>query len=399
MKTDGAGGCDMKTKRIISCILAGSMLFAVSCKGGNSNGQETEVSLDNPVEQTAESEYVPLSPVDLSTATVAPIPDEIYTGEEIYVTPVITGDGRELSPSDYILTYDRNVNIGTATVTATGNGDTTLGEITATFNIITGDDICDQEENAGLIVFVDRMYVYMLGRYPTLDEMTDNVRRLRAGSRSGMEFVNMIIQSPELASRGLSNTDFVLNFYLGVLNRNADEDGLWYNVSLLENGMSRVDLVNSIIDVPDGEFDSICDNLGITLGSGHIAGVAPDINDGTPSSSFNYSVDGRNVSIARRVYQFISTNEDGQSVFDLDAMCAASGYEPAGSDGSFVYSAGVQTLTLADGSMSLTISGDEVSYYEDTVEDGEETFLVNGTDTTVTLGMIVMIEYSLESAS
>ena len=56
MKTDGAGGCDMKTKRIISCILAGSMLFAVSCKGGNSNGQETEVSIDNPVEQTAESE-------------------------------------------------------------------------------------------------------------------------------------------------------------------------------------------------------------------------------------------------------------------------------------------------------------------------------------------------------
>ena len=47
--------------------------------------------------------------------------------------------------------------------------------------------------------------------------------------------------------------------------------------------------------------------------------------------------------------------------------------------------------------MSLTISDDEVSYYEDTIQDDEELYSVNGTDTTVSIGMIVMIEYSLEN--
>ena len=159
--------------------------------------------------------------------------------------------------------------------------------------------------------------------------------------------------------------------------------------------MDRIDLANGIMDVPGGEFDNICTSLGITLGSGHITGEAPVINDGIPSSSFNYSVDGRNVTIHRRVYQFITTDEDGNSVFDLDAMCAASGYEPAG-DG-FEYANGVCELTLDGGAMSLTVSDDEVSYYEDTIQDDEEQFSVNGTDTTVTIGMIVMIEYSLEN--
>ena len=62
-----------------------------------------------------------------------------------------------------------------------------------------------------------------------------------------------------------------------------------------------------------------------------------------------------------------------------------------------MYQNGVCVLSLDGGAMSLKVSDDEVSYYEDTVEDGEELFSVNGTDTTVTIGMIVMIEYSLEN--
>ena len=168
-----------------------------------------------------------------------------------------------------------------------------------------------------------------------------------------------------------------------------------YNLTLLDGGMSRLELINGIICAEDGEYANICNSLGIGLGNGHIVGETPELDDGIPSSVFNYSVDGRNVSIHRRVYQFITTDEDGNSVFDLDAMCAASGYAPSG-DG-FVYQNGVCVLSLDGGAMSLKVSDDEVSYYEDTVEDGEELFSVNGTDTTVSIGMIVMIEYSLEN--
>ena len=77
-------------------------------------------------------------------------------------------------------------------------------------------------------------------------------------------------------------------------------------------------------------------------------------------------------------------------------MCAASGYNRTSDEG-FEYASGVCELELNGNAMSLTISDDEVSYYEDTIQDDEELYSVNGTDTTVSIGMIVMIEYSLEN--
>lgn len=386
----------MKRKVFISCVLVGTMLLSASCNGvtgGESEGTEEAV-------ETVEETETEVAPVDLGYADVEALPDEIYTGDIICPVPVITADGHELEAgTDYTLTYEQNVNIGTATIYVEGNGSSVTGSLALTFNIITGDEVCDQEENAGLISFVDRLYVHLLGRYPTLDEMTDNVRRLRSGSRSGMELVNIIIGSPEFTARELDEVAFVQAFYLGVLNRNADEDGLWYNVNLLWNGMDRLELANGIMDVPGGEFDNICTSLGIDLGNGHVTGAAPIINDGIPSSSFNYIVDGRTVTIHRRVFQFVTLDDDGNFILDLDAMLAESGYSPASDDGSFTYVNGVCTFALNDGIMTLNISEDEIAYYEDTTDDGEDVFFVNGTDTQITLGTAVMIEYSLENVS
>ena len=384
----------MKKKIIISCVLAGAMLMSSSCAAGKGSDESGAAASDEVETEVTETE---LEPADLTLAEIAPVPDQIYTGETIYVAPVVTYEGRTLVEGvDYWLdNYSNNTNVGTVTVDVIGNGETATGSQTITFNIITGNDLCDSEESAGVLAFVDRMYVYMLGRYPTLSELTDNTTRLISGSRSGIEMVNVIVQSDEYNNREMSDQDFLVNFYLGVLNRNVDDAGMSYNLTLLDGGMSRLELINGIICAEDGEYANICNSLGIGLGNGHIVGETPELDDGIPSSVFNYSVDGRNVSIHRRVYQFITTDEDGNSVFDLDAMCAASGYALSG-DG-FVYQNGVCVLSLDGGAMSLKVSDDEVSYYEDTVEDGEELFSVNGTDTTVSIGMIVMIEYSLEN--
>lgn len=383
----------MKRKVLISCVLAGTMLFAAACAAGNNDAGASE-----EVQETAEETETQAPPVDLGYADVEALPDEIYTGDAICPVPVITADGEELEAgTDFTLTYEQNVNIGTATIYVEGNGDNVLGSLALNFNIITGDEVCDAEENAGLVSFVDRLYVHLLGRYPSLSEMTDNVRRLRSGSRSGMEIVNIILGSDEFAARGLDEVGFVQAFYLGVLNRNADEDGLWYNVNLLWGGMDRLELANGIMDVPGGEFDNICSSLGIDLGNGHVTGAAPIINDGVPSSSFNYNVDGRSVTIHRRVFQFVTIDDDGNFILNLDAMLAESGYAPASDDGSFSYANGVCTFTLDGGAMSLRISDDEIAYYEDTPDDGEDVFFVNGTDTQITMGTAVMIEYSLEN--
>lgn len=376
-------------------MLIGAMLFTSACSnltdGDSGAAPEDEAGISETTETT-------LPPVDLSTITLDPIEDVIYNGDPVTVSLDITVDGRTLTEGqDYTLVYENNVNVGTATVTVVGNETSALGSVSQTFRIITGNEVCDDEENAGIVAFVYRIYVQLIGRNPSLSELTDNVVRLRSGSRSGIEAVNILLQSSEYAAQDISDSDAINLFYLGVLNREADGPGLANNLALLADGMSRVQLFNSIMSAPGGEFDSMCSSLGISLGVGSVAGAAPVINDGVPSSSFSYSVDGRNVSIHRRVFQFISASEEGPAVFDLDNMCAVSGFDVISADGSFVYGTGVYELTVSGGTMSLKVGGDEVSYYEDTVDDGEELYSINGTDTTVTLGMIVMIEYSLES--
>ena len=74
--------------------------------------------------------------IDISGATISPIPDQTYTGEAL--TPAVTvtlPDGTVLVPdTDYTVAYGNNTNKGTATVTVTGNGNY-AGTLNGTFEI------------------------------------------------------------------------------------------------------------------------------------------------------------------------------------------------------------------------------------------------------------------------
>ena len=72
----------------------------------------------------------------IKKAKVAPIPEEIYTGEDIEPLPYLTDqDGRELKRDiDYTLKYSNNRNAGTAKITITGKGRYT-GVMTKSFKI------------------------------------------------------------------------------------------------------------------------------------------------------------------------------------------------------------------------------------------------------------------------
>ena len=73
----------------------------------------------------------------LSKATVAAIADQEYTGDQIRPTVTVTSaDKKTLKEgTDYTVTYNNNVLVGTATVTITGTGDY-AGTITAAFDIV-----------------------------------------------------------------------------------------------------------------------------------------------------------------------------------------------------------------------------------------------------------------------
>ena len=75
-------------------------------------------------------------PYDISGAEVSGIVDKTYTGSGIKQTPSVVFDGTTLTEgSDYTISYENNVELGTATMTITGIG-SYYGQIEKTFNIV-----------------------------------------------------------------------------------------------------------------------------------------------------------------------------------------------------------------------------------------------------------------------
>ena len=71
----------------------------------------------------------------ISTASFSSVSAQTYTGSAITPSPTVTLNGTELvKNTDYTLSYSNNVNVGTATITATGKGDYT-GTVSTTFTI------------------------------------------------------------------------------------------------------------------------------------------------------------------------------------------------------------------------------------------------------------------------
>lgn len=245
------------------------VLFALHSVAEPDDIAETAaVQVTRTSETTTSSTEDPSSDlIDISQAQIGAIADQTYTGEPIEIGFALSlMDGVPLVENeDYTITYDNNVSVGTCNVTILADESDYTGSIQTSFNIVSGDAVCDDPSNAGIVSFVMRLYSNMLGRNPTLDELTADVGRLKNNEITASSYVNGIISGDECVSRGLSDTDFVDAFYNGVLARAADEAGLEYNVSLLSDGMSRSDLVNGIILAPGGEFENICNSLGLAV--------------------------------------------------------------------------------------------------------------------------------------
>jgi hypothetical protein len=201
---------------------------------------------------------------DLSEIIIGDIADQTYTGNEITIPFELTHNDHELVEGvDYTITYENNLCVGTATVYFEGIGDDFTGAFDTSFNIVSGDPVVDDPDNYVLTIFVMRMYWTMVGRSPSIDELITQTNRLYDGEITGSEYINEITFCDEAEQRNLNDEEFVSAFYQGALGRPADQAGLDYNVALLADGMSREDLVNGIINAPGGEFETICDSIGI----------------------------------------------------------------------------------------------------------------------------------------
>ena len=154
---------------------------------------------------------------NLNAATIAAIPDQLYTGNEIRPSLSVTVNNMTLTQNvDYTVSYRNNRNEGTATVTITGKGNYS-GTKTTTFRILsknisnatvssidtqryTGKDICPsvtvQIASVVLVRNVDYTLTYRDNRSPG----TASITITGAGSYTGTKTVTFKIAQPSLSS-------------------------------------------------------------------------------------------------------------------------------------------------------------------------------------------------------
>ena len=154
---------------------------------------------------------------NLSAATIAAIPDQLYTGSDIRPSLTVTVNNVTLIQNvDYNVSYSNNRREGTAIVTITGKGNYT-GTKTTTFRIIaknisnttvssidtqryTGKDVCPsvtvQIGSTVLVRNVDYTLTYRDNRSPGTASITIN----GAGAYTGSKTVTFKIAQPSLSS-------------------------------------------------------------------------------------------------------------------------------------------------------------------------------------------------------
>ena len=259
---------------VLSIVSALSMLalivaFVFLSGDGDTTAATSAVSTTAAATTTAssaasESETSAADVTDLSEIIIGDIADQTYTGDYITIPFSLTHNDHVLEEGvDYVITYENNVAPGTATAYFEGTGDDFTGTFDASFNIVTGDSVVDDPDNYLYVIFSMRLSWTMLGRSPSTEELIDQVHRLVDHDVTGADLVNEISFSDESVNRNLTNEEFVSAFYQGVLARPADDEGLAYNVGLLEDGMSREDWASAIVNAEDGEFADICNSIGI----------------------------------------------------------------------------------------------------------------------------------------
>jgi hypothetical protein len=103
------------------------------------SGYDVDISSDHRTAVITGLETAEVKPVDITEAKVSGITNKTYSGAAIIQEPEITMDVNGTAVKlkagrDYVLSYGDNVNVGKATVTATGKGNYT-GSLTRTFSI------------------------------------------------------------------------------------------------------------------------------------------------------------------------------------------------------------------------------------------------------------------------
>lgn len=132
----GSAICPPLTVRVNNVLLREGTDYTVSYSNNINMGTASATIVGNGSYNGTKTVTFQITGPNLSAATIAAIPDQLYTGSDIRPVVTVTVNNITLRQStDYTVNYSNNRNVGTAIVTVTGIGSYT-GTKTTTFRII-----------------------------------------------------------------------------------------------------------------------------------------------------------------------------------------------------------------------------------------------------------------------
>lgn len=147
--------------------------------------------------------------------------------------------------------------IGTATITATSNGDP---DLKASMTVEIPDNNWNQVRS-----FVNRMYTVALNRKADNKGATYWTEELISGRKDGAAVAKGFVLGAEMEQRKLNNSQYVDMLYQTFFDRNSDADGKAFWMNLLENGVSRAYVFRGFCH--SQEFSNICSKYKIKRGT------------------------------------------------------------------------------------------------------------------------------------
>ena len=200
-----------------------------------------------------------ISDNDLRLAQISVTPVMSYTGAPVRpseINVVLNGNVLE-EGRDYIVECWNNLIPGIAWADIRGIGDYE-GEQGVSYELIYGDELCDDPFYADTVAYVVRAYRMGYMRFPTLDEIKQYSLILIGSNRTPDSVIWDIYHDGGLSG---SNAQFMEAVYRLMLLRNGSRGELRNWIAELDSGVNREDVINAIAESPD--YQNIWHSFGI----------------------------------------------------------------------------------------------------------------------------------------
>lgn len=113
-------------------------------------------------------------------------------------------------------------------------------------------------------LFVERLYLVILGREGDEKGIKDWTNDLLNGRKTGSDVAKGFVMSDEFVSKNLSNEQFLNTLYKGLFDRDPDNDGYNGWLKKLNSGTSRATVLAGFVN--SVEYKNLCERYGIKVG-------------------------------------------------------------------------------------------------------------------------------------